>query len=126
MLDRLSSTKYTVIYTTTPLPAEQDLIAAESERYHIDTSFQSPVHMDLKREFSNHKRSSNSSKASPNRPLFEKYQFFTPGIFMGILVSILLISILYVGVSGIASLQVSYSAFDKEMGPAAMKKQMQQ
>ena len=31
--------------------------------------------------------------------------------------------ILYVGISGVASLQVSYAAFDKEMGPAAHNKQ---
>lgn len=42
---------------------------------------------------------------------------------MGLLVGILLITILYVAVSGVSSLQVSYAAFDKEMGPAAQKKQ---
>jgi hypothetical protein len=47
------------------------------------------------------------------------------GLFMGFLVSLILISILYVAISGVASLQVSYAAFDKEMGPAAQKKQTQ-
>ena len=61
-----------------------------------------------------------------NAPLFEKYQFFGPGIFMGLLVSILLLSILFVAVRGISSLQVSYAAFDKEMGPAGQKKHSQQ
>ena len=42
---------------------------------------------------------------------------------MGLLVSVILLSILYVGISGVASLQVSYAAFDKEMGPSAQKKQ---
>lgn len=42
---------------------------------------------------------------------------------MGLLVSLLLVSILWVGISAIASLEVSYGAFDKEMGPAAQKKQ---
>ncbi len=41
---------------------------------------------------------------------------------MGLLVSFLLLSILYVAISGVASLQVSYAAFDKENGPAAQKK----
>lgn len=49
-----------------------------------------------------------------------------PGIFMGLGVSILLISILYIGISAIAGLEVSYMAFSKEMGPAAQKKQQQQ
>ena len=47
------------------------------------------------------------------------------GIFMGLVVSVILLSVLYVGISGIAGLQVSYAAFDKEMGPTAQKKQQQ-
>jgi hypothetical protein len=45
------------------------------------------------------------------------------GVFMGLLVGIILLSILYVGISAVSSLQVSYGVFDKEMGPAAHKKQ---
>lgn len=45
------------------------------------------------------------------------------GLFMGFFVGILLLSILYVGVSGLAGLQVSYAAFDKDTGPASQKKQ---
>jgi Na+-transporting methylmalonyl-CoA/oxaloacetate decarboxylase gamma subunit len=45
---------------------------------------------------------------------------------MGLLVSILLLSILYVAVRGVSSLQVSYAAFDKEMGPGTQKKQTQE
>lgn len=41
---------------------------------------------------------------------------------MGLSVSLVLLAILSVGVSAIASLEVSYGAFDKEMGPAAQKK----
>lgn len=46
-------------------------------------------------------------------------------IFMSLLVSLLLIIILYVGVSAIAGLEVSYMAFSKEMGPAAQKQKQQ-
>lgn len=42
---------------------------------------------------------------------------------MGLVVAFLLFSILYVGVSAIAGLEVSYMAFSKEMGPNAQKKQ---
>jgi hypothetical protein len=56
------------------------------------------------------------------RPLFEKYQFFNPGLFMGLLVGLILVAILSVGISAIGSLKVSYAAFEKEMGPAAQKK----
>ena len=36
---------------------------------------------------------------------------------MGLAVSIMLLLILYVGISAIAGLDVSYMAFSKEMGP---------
>jgi hypothetical protein len=42
---------------------------------------------------------------------------------MGLLVTFILLSILSVGIAALGSLQVSYGAFDKEMGPAAQKKQ---
>jgi len=42
---------------------------------------------------------------------------------MGIFVMIILFSILYIGVSAVASLQVSYFSFSKEMNPANQKKQ---
>jgi hypothetical protein len=79
--------------------------------------------MDLKRSI--------SARAPPargdgpltdQRPLFEQYQFFNPGLFMGLIVGLILISILGVGMSALGSLKVSYAAFDKEMGPAAQKK----
>ena len=44
------------------------------------------------------------------------------GLFMGLLAGALLVAILSVGISAVSSLQVSYGAFDKEMGPAAQKK----
>lgn len=44
---------------------------------------------------------------------------------MGLLVTVLLLSILYVGVNGLASLQVTYAAFDRDMGPVVNKKQGQ-
>lgn len=50
-------------------------------------------------------------------PLFERYQFFTPGLFMGLGVTLLLLAILSVGIRAISSLQVSYAAFEKEGGP---------
>lgn len=41
---------------------------------------------------------------------------------MGLLVGFVLLMILYVGISALASLQVSYAAFDKEQGQLAAKK----
>lgn len=67
------------------------------------------------------RRDSGSKKGNStivdHRPLFEKYQFFTPGLFMGLLVTLLMLSILFVALRAISSLEVSYAAFEKEMGP---------
>jgi hypothetical protein len=41
---------------------------------------------------------------------------------MGLLIALPLFSILYVALSAIAGLKVSYHAFSKEMGPSAQKK----
>lgn len=41
---------------------------------------------------------------------------------MGLIVGLLLISILYVGISALSSLSVTYAAFDREQGQMAGKK----
>jgi hypothetical protein len=46
------------------------------------------------------------------------------GIFMGIIVTLVFVSIVGVGLKALSGLEVSYGAFDKEMGPAAHKKQI--
>lgn len=79
-------------------------------------------HMDLKRD-DGAGVGVRKNNATDNRPLFEKYQFFTPGIFSGLIALIVILSILTVGLKSLASLEVSYGAFDKENGPAAQKKQ---
>ncbi|KAF8850531.1 BIG1-domain-containing protein [Acephala macrosclerotiorum] len=110
--------KYTLIYATTPslAPAQPD----HTEMVRYESTFDEALHMDLKRNLQARK----DDGATPDqRPLFEKYQFFNPGLFMGLLVGLLLLSILGVGFAALGSLQVSYGAFDKEMGPAAQKKQ---
>lgn len=81
VLDLLSSSKYTVIYTTTPPHTVQEPASADAESYEMDAQFQAPVHMDLKRDFSNHKRASDANITLPDGPLFERYQYFTPGNF---------------------------------------------
>jgi hypothetical protein len=45
------------------------------------------------------------------------------GLFMGLLALFFILSIAFVGVNALGSLEVSYAAFDKENGPAAQKKQ---
>lgn len=43
---------------------------------------------------------------------------------MGLIGTIIMLTMLYAGLSAVSSLQVSYGAFDKENGPAAQKKNM--
>ncbi|KAK0754537.1 BIG/ATPase V1 complex, subunit S1 [Schizothecium vesticola] len=82
-------------------------------------------HLDLRRAveqpaLAGARRASNTTRDT--RPLFEKYQFFTPGIFSALIALFIILSILTVGIRALASLEVSYGAFDKENGPAAQKK----
>ena len=127
----LPSPNFTVIYTTTPLsPHSIDHNTNPQEPislYEMDHTLSPFVHMDLKRDVFIHNRASKNSSSgnSTSLPLFEKYQYFTPGLFMGLLVSFILSMILYVAISGLGSLQVSYAAFDSMNGPAAQKKQQQ-
>ncbi|PHH81180.1 hypothetical protein CDD80_13 [Ophiocordyceps camponoti-rufipedis] len=103
---------YTILFL--PRPGEP---AYEAE-------FIDPLHQDLRRDFEPEPvRRDDNNTAWQRLPLFEKYQFFTPGIFTGIIVALVLFSILGVGLSALSSLEVSYGAFEKDMGPAAQKKQ---
>ena len=45
----------------------------------MDTQFQAPVHMELKRDFSDNKRASDGNITLPDGPLFERYQYLSPG-----------------------------------------------
>jgi hypothetical protein len=122
------------------------LFSDPNEFRSYEPNFVEPVHMDLKRDAGDVfiGRRADGTKAVP---LFEKYQFFTPGlcpfpvpsaiqslrlghadkdiaVFMGLLTLIIVLSILGAGLKALSSLEVSYGAFDKDMGPAAQKKQM--
>jgi hypothetical protein len=101
------------------------LLSDPNELKAYKPEFSEPVHMDMKR-WSEERGVAAPKKgnSTSNLPLFEKYQFFTPGIFMSLIVLAIVLSILGVGLKAISSLEVSYGAFDKEMGPAAQKKQM--
>lgn len=56
----------------------------------------------------------NSTTTKPNN-LFTNYQFFTSGIWSGIIVSGFLLAILYTAISWIASLEITYSSFEKQV-----------
>ncbi|KAH8898506.1 BIG1-domain-containing protein [Thozetella sp. PMI_491] len=99
------------------------LFSDPNEFQAYESDFVEPVHMDLKRQSDDGAGLFAREDVDRNDlPLFEKYVFFTPGVFMGLITLIILVSILGIGLKAISSLEVSYGAFDKEMGPAAQKK----
>ena len=78
VIDYLPGPEYTVIYTTSPVSSSHQPVAAEPEIYEMDMNFGAPVHMELRRDLSSHRRDS-SNITLPNAPLFERYSFFSPG-----------------------------------------------
>lgn len=108
-----SGDDYTVVYFSSPHSS------AVYESEYVESA---AIQMELKRRTGDVVAPRAGNASDSNAPLFVKYQFFTPGIFMGIVALIIMLSLLYVGLSAVASLEVSYGAFDKENGPAAQKK----
>ncbi|KAF1815993.1 BIG1-domain-containing protein [Eremomyces bilateralis CBS 781.70] len=119
LLSTFENQSLTLLYTTTPppasyVPSQENL----SPTYEMDDPFASVLHEDLRRDVSAH----DSEGTLPEGGLFERYQFFSPAIFMTLIVSILLLLVLYIAISALSGLQVSYFAFSKEMGPSGYKK----
>ncbi|KAL4908136.1 hypothetical protein BDW74DRAFT_97497 [Aspergillus multicolor] len=116
IVGRLQSEKYTMLYLTTPREFEDSdppIYQSPSDQY------QDTIHMDLKRDFSSHPRRDDAT----NNSIFDEYQYFTPGIFMGLIATFFFVAILYVGLSALMSLQVSYAAFEKDTSSTVQKKQ---
>jgi hypothetical protein len=100
------------------------LLPSNEEPSSYEAGFPEHLRLDLKRGVMSSPMRRDSNDTEWERlPLFQKYQFFTPGVFMSLIAAILLLSILYVGLRALLSLEVSYGAFEKEMGPAAQRKQ---
>lgn len=57
----------------------------------------------------------NTLSNSTANSLFTKYQFFTPGIWSCLIVSGLLISVLYIALTWISSIEITYGAFEKQV-----------
>lgn len=75
IIERLpDSKKYTVLYITSP----REKLSSETGVYQSeDASYQDPLHMDLKRDFSAHGL---GDDAPSNKTLFREYHYFTPGM----------------------------------------------
>ncbi|KAL4997225.1 BIG/ATPase V1 complex, subunit S1 [Aspergillus recurvatus] len=116
IVGRLPSKKYTILYLTTPREFEETVPPVYKSP---NDPYQDAMHMDLKRDYSAHSRSDDTT----NKSLFDEYQYFTPGLFMGLIAAFFFIAILYVGLSALMSLQVSYAAFEKDSSSTVQKKQ---
>lgn len=68
---------YTFILLSTPATTVEE---EEVDNPVYEAIFDDAVHMDLKRNL--HERKGNSTSRGDQRPLFEKYQFLTPGTFL--------------------------------------------
>jgi len=126
---------YTLIYTSRPAGSGSPTTEHVDLPYEMDDPYPSALHTDLKRDLDHHRKQAhsvrekggdekhnNTDNTQTDFGLFEKYQFLTPALFMGLSVTILLLLILYVGLTAIAGLEVSYAAFSKDMGPQAQNK----
>lgn len=124
------SRSHTVFYLTTPPSTGSASTKTRSHllSHHKHGAHKSPsvgeaastrVHVDLKRD----EQQPDTAKPTNDGALFERYNFLNQGIFMGGLVVILLLSILYVGLTAVASVEITPFAFSKEMGPQNQRKQ---
>lgn len=75
IIDRIpSSSKYTLLYVTSPREfPESDSVVLDFN----EDSYQNPIHMEIKRDYSSHTGGSDSSDRVQS--LFDEYQYFTPG-----------------------------------------------
>lgn len=82
LTDLVRGYKYTVIYTSTP-PSSliQPSTSSSVELPLYEPEFQNLEHMDLKRNLKI-REDNISSNATDMLPLFEKYQFLTPGTYL--------------------------------------------
>lgn len=76
----LLSSNYTVLYTTTPTGATE-----EATEYNMDSDVQESLHMGLKRDLGSEFQRRATNQTIIDGPLFDKYQFFTPGKWLSVI-----------------------------------------
>ncbi|GAM88793.1 hypothetical protein ANO11243_068270 [Dothideomycetidae sp. 11243] len=87
VISSLPTKKYTVIFRSTPVDAQQyqqsNGESRQQQLYDMDDEFPSSVHANhFKRDVTAYPRAANGSNLDSNLPLFEKYQFLSPGMRM--------------------------------------------
>jgi hypothetical protein len=79
VIDTIPSQNYTVLYTTTPPAPAPNQPASEASRYEMETPLVEATHLDLKRDVDVGPGQSHGNQTIVDGPLFEKYQFLSPG-----------------------------------------------
>jgi len=85
LLDLLPKQNYTILYTTTRsedgVLVAQRLEGTDPVDYDMDSQIQESMHLDLKRDLGIHEAAATAANNQTiiDGPLFDKYQFFTPG-----------------------------------------------
>ncbi|KAK9354768.1 BIG/ATPase V1 complex, subunit S1 [Lipomyces doorenjongii] len=114
IMSLLPSDDFAVIYTSTPISspfiAKRNAIPYAASDAASPTNSSDYLHATVIAE-----------AARTDGSIFTRYQFFTPGMFMAIIASAILVVILGVGLNSIASIKISYDAFEKEMGPQTVQ-----
>jgi hypothetical protein len=110
ILSTLHSSSYTILFSTSPPTrySSPPLFTEEDEPSEI-------LHTELRRDLGN------IQPAAFSAPVFAKYVFLNSSLFMGFFAVLPIFFLLYVALTALSSLEVTYFAFSKEMGPAAQK-----
>lgn len=78
-MDIIPSQNYTVLYTTSPPAHAPYQRVSEASRYEMETPLVEVMHLDLKRDVDFQPKQSHSNQTIVDGPLFERYQFLSPG-----------------------------------------------
>lgn len=84
VLAQFKGRSYAVLFATTPVNSKAPASVVHdsvSDVPYYKSEFQEPLHSDIKRHAGAVRRADGGSKVD-TRPLFEKYQFFTPGMYL--------------------------------------------
>lgn len=79
VMDIVPSLTYTVLYVTSPGQMSRRVQVAETGVYEMESQVQESVHIDLRRDLSGGMKKRANNETLVDGPLFDKYQFFTPG-----------------------------------------------
>jgi len=118
LISMLSSSKYTVVYVSTPVHDPAALVRPEKQEplRFVETEYIAP----LKRSVPLAKMQSNETVPGG---LLSRYQFFTTSLLTSGFIFLFLVYVVYYAASGLSAIQISYGSFEKEMGPHEQKKQ---